>query len=253
VPTPAEHFSATAAGYAATMAPSLRPVAEEVVRRARLTAGETVLDIGTGTGIAAEAARSHGCRVVGVDIADGMLEIARTEVDGVDFRRMDFHRLAFEDGAFDAVIAVHALLFADDQATALREWRRVTRPGGRLSVSVPGPTAVTPTAVYAEVYARHGIDTTGRYPTPAALGGLADAAGWTQVETGADPSTAIVLRDEAAFRTWRSIGMRGAATAGYTPDQHEALTREMLAATPRDATGAFRIPFGALYLTAVAP
>ncbi|HEX5578071.1 MAG TPA: methyltransferase domain-containing protein, partial [Candidatus Limnocylindria bacterium] len=60
-------FDATAEGYAATMAPSLRPVAAEVVRRARLQPGERVLDVGCGTGIAAAAARAAGAQVVGLD------------------------------------------------------------------------------------------------------------------------------------------------------------------------------------------
>ena len=83
--TPAQRFSETAAGYAATMAPSLRPVAEAVVRRAQLQPGERVLDIGTGTGSAAAAARGEGRQVIGVDAAPGMLEIARREVPGARF------------------------------------------------------------------------------------------------------------------------------------------------------------------------
>ena len=43
------------------------------------------------------------------------------------------------------------------------------------------------------------------------------------------------------------------ATADYTPEQHRALTDEMLAVTPRAADGTYRIPFGALYLTARRP
>lgn len=249
----ARQFDRGAAGYARTMAPSLRPIAAEVVRRAKLQPGETVIDVGTGTGNAAALARGEHRRVTGIDGAPAMLEIARSDVPDVEFEEMDFAALRFRDEGFDVVIAVHALLFADDQRAALAEWLRVTRPGGRLSLSVPGPTAVTPTSLYAEVYARHGIDTTGRYPTPGSLAALARGAGWAEVAVAADPTTAIVLPDEEAFRVWRGIGSRGAATAHYTEQQHRALTDEMLAVTPRDDDGSLRIPFGAIYLTARRP
>jgi SAM-dependent methyltransferase len=248
--TPAERFSDTAAGYAATMAPSLRPIAAEVVRRAALKPGERVLDVGTGTGIAAAAARGAGRQVTGIDAAPGMLAIARAEIRGVTFEEMDFMRLRFAHDTFDVLIASHSLLFAADRPAALTEWRRVTSPGGRLSLSVPGPTSATPTALYAEIYARHGIDTSDRYPTPDELAEWGRAAGWSDNGTDADPSTAIVLPDAAAFRTWRSIGSRDGATADYTPAQHAALTDELLVATPRDGDGRLRIPFGAIYLTA---
>lgn len=248
--TGARHFDSIASGYARTMAPSLGPVAAEVVRRSRLRPGEFVLDIGTGTGNAAALARGEGRQVCGIDAAPAMLEIARAEIPDVTFEEMDFTALRFHDAIFDVVLAVHALLFADDQRAALAEWRRVTRPGGRLSLSVPGPTDVTPTAIYAEIYARHGIDTSGRYPTPTSLAELAHGAGWNAVEVAADPTTAIVLPDDDAFRVWRGIGSRGAATAHYTAEQHRALTDEMLAVTPRDPDGSLRIPFGAIYLSA---
>jgi SAM-dependent methyltransferase len=251
--TPAQRFSETATGYAATMAPSLRPIAAEVVRRATLRPDERILDAGTGTGIAAAAARGEGRTIIGIDAAPGMLELARRDVSAADFREMDFTSLAFDDATFDVVIASHSLLFAADQVAALREWLRVTRPGGRLSLSVPGPTEVTPTAIYADIYARHGIDTSDRYPTPATLRDLALDAGWTDAETDSDPTTAILLPDEAAFRTWREIGSRGAVTADYSPEQHRVLTDEMRAATPISPDGAFRIPFGALYLIARRP
>jgi ubiquinone/menaquinone biosynthesis C-methylase UbiE len=247
---PGQRFSETAAGYAATMAPSLRPVAARVVDRAQLEPGERVLDIGTGTGIAAAAARGEGREIIGIDAAPGMLAIARAEVEGVAFEEMDFLTLRFEDLTFDVVIAAHSLLFATDRVDALSEWRRVTRRGGRLSLSVPGPGEVTPTAIYAEIYEQHGIDTSDQYPTPEQLAGWAKEAGWTDVETDADPSMAILLADAAAFRTWRGIGSRKGRTAQYTPAQHEALTEELLAATPRDADGGLRLPFGAIYLTA---
>jgi|GEM_PF-3928525 len=251
--TPAQRFSEIAAGYAATMAPSLRPIAETVVRRARLRPGERVLDIGTGTGIGAAAARGEGRAVTGVDAATGMLDIARRGVPGVRFEEMDFADLRFDDAAFDVVLASHALLFANDQRAVLAEWRRVTRPDGRLSLSVPGPTEVTPVWHYRELYERHGIDTASRYPTTETLAATVRQADWADVVVEADSMTAILLPDEAAFRTWREIGFRNPVTEHFSPEQHRALSDEMLAATPREPDGTYVIPFGALYLTARRP
>ena len=251
--SPGQRFSEIAAGYAATMAPSLRPIAQTVVSRARLKPGERVLDIGTGTGIGAAAARGEGRAVTGVDAAPGMLEIARRDVPGVRFEEMDFADLRFGDAEFDVVLASHALLFADDQRAVLAEWLRVTRPDGRLSLSVPGPTEVTPVWHYREIYDCHGIDTASRYPTSEELAATVREAGWSDVVVEADPMTAILLPDEAAFRTWREIGFRNPATDHFSLAQHQALSDEMLAATPRTADGVLRIPFGAIYLTARRP
>lgn len=246
----AQQFTEIAAGYAATMAPSLRPIAVEVVRRAALRPGERVLDLGTGTGTAAAAASGAGRTVIGIDSAPGMLAIGRSEHPELDLREMDFSALAFEDDSFEVLIAVHALLFADDQVATLREWLRVTRPGGRLSLSVPGPTERTPAWMYRDIYARHGIQTTSRYPTPRGLAATVTEAGWEVDDVTEDPAAAIVLAGDDAFRTWREIGFRNPATEHFSAEQHVALTDEMLAATPADAGGTRRIPFGAIYLTA---
>lgn len=250
VPTGSRIFDAGAAGYAATMGPVLRPVAQRVVELAELGPGEHVLDIGTGTGSAAAAAVGDGRTVVGIDGAPGMIEIAARSVPGATFKVMDFSRLEFPDGLFHALVASHSLLFADDKVTTLAEWLRVTRPGGRLALSVPGPGDLTPTVVYREIYERHGISTADRYPTAERLADGAAAAGWSNIRTLADPTVTIRLDGEELFRAWRSLGARGEATRDWTPEQHETLTREMLAATPRDADGAYVMPFGALFLTA---
>lgn len=236
--------------YLRTMVPSLRPVAAEVVRRAALAPGERVLDVGTGTGIGAQAAVGDKRKVIGIDASPGMLEAARTTVPGASFHQMDFHELEFTDASFDCVLAVHALLFANDRVAALREWRRVTAAGGRLSLSVPGPDEVTPSALYGEIYQRFGIHTGGRYPTTESLATLATDAGWLDLQVETDRSHEIRLPEEDAFRAWRSIGSRGAATAGWSKEQHAVLTAEMLAVTPRGSDGSLRIPFGVLYLTA---
>jgi ubiquinone/menaquinone biosynthesis C-methylase UbiE len=251
-PTGALAFEANAENYERTIARTLAPVARRVVERAALQPGESVLDVGTGTGTAAAFAMGDGRTVVGVDGSPAMIELARHNVPDATFHAMDFAQLEFPDGRFDVVVASHSLLFADDRLAALREWLRVTRPAGRLSLSVPGPETATPTTVFGDVYERHGIRNLRRYPTVESLTEDVRAAGWVDVESDADPTVTIRLANEGMFRAWRSIGTLGMATRDWRPEQHEALTADMLLVAPRDADGAYVLPFGALYLSAVA-
>jgi SAM-dependent methyltransferase len=240
-------FSETARAYEATMALALAPVAAEVVRRAGLRPNETVLDIGTGTGTGARLALGDGRHVIGLDAAAGMLEIARRDVPAAEFIEADFTRIPLDDGTADAVLAVHALLFASDRVETLREWLRVTAAGGRLSLSVPGPQAVVPSAVFHEVYDRHGVDWRTRdYPEPDELAGWARDAGWDEVTVEADPTTAIRLADDDAFRIWMRVG-RG--TSDWDDERLDALGRDLMAICPREGS-AYRIPFGTIYLNA---
>jgi SAM-dependent methyltransferase len=212
---------------------------------------ETVLDVGTGTGTGAALAAGDGRRVIGVDAAPGMLGIARASVPGVEFVEADFSELPLGDASVGVVIAVHALLFADDRPRALGEWLRVTAPGGRLSLSVPGPGDVVPTAIFGDVYDRFEIAwKSNDYPTEAELAGWADAAGWASIATTPDPTIGIPLADDDAFRTWLRVGARGRATAGWSEERRVAFAAALMEASPRTADGGYLLPFGSLYLTA---
>jgi SAM-dependent methyltransferase len=221
------------------------------VRRAGLRPGETVLDVGSGTGNAAALAVGDGRRVIGLDAAPGMLAIARERVPGAEFLEADFAELPLPDGEADVTMAVHALLFADDQVAALREWRRVTAAGGRLSLSVPGPGDVVPAAVFGQVYTAYGIEwSDDDYPTADGLAGWAREAGWQDLDLATDPGMAIPLADDEAFRTWLGVGARRRLTSSWPGHKREAFARELMAAAPRDPGGGYRVPFGAIYLTA---
>ena len=103
--------------------------------------GERVLDLGCGPGTLTfqlvEAAGGSGL-VVGVDLAPGMLALARAgAVAPPLLAQMDLERLALGDGAFDAVASGHSLHFCADLPAALAEARRVLRQGGRFAASVP--------------------------------------------------------------------------------------------------------------------
>jgi len=243
-------FSDTAENYAASMAPSLAVVAAEVVRRAALRPGERVLDLGTGTGSGAALALGEGRAVTGVDGAAGMLEIARRTVPEATFVETDFGELPFAEASFEVAMAVHSLHFAADPVAVLAEWLRVTAPGGRLSISVPGPRAATYLPGFDRAYRRYGVRRRAQIPTRTALARWARAAGWRRVATDADPSTVIRLADVDAFGRWMRTGSRSTATAGWSEERLLAFEAELRAASPRADDGTFEIPFGSLYLTA---
>jgi demethylmenaquinone methyltransferase / 2-methoxy-6-polyprenyl-1,4-benzoquinol methylase len=106
-----------------------RLTAQAVVRP-----GDRVLDACCGTGELALAALAEGGRVTGVDFSERMLERARPKSAAVSWVRGDVLELPFEDASFDAVTVGFGVRNVEDVGRALREVRRVLRPGGRLGI-----------------------------------------------------------------------------------------------------------------------
>ena len=103
---------------------------------------DRVLDVGCGTGFATEGLLEHTERVHGLDQSRHQLERAWAKFgknDRVRFYRGDAERLPFADDAFDAVWSSGSIEYWPDPVAALREFRRVVRPGG--GVLVVGPDA----------------------------------------------------------------------------------------------------------------
>jgi demethylmenaquinone methyltransferase / 2-methoxy-6-polyprenyl-1,4-benzoquinol methylase len=99
-----------------------------------LRPGARVLDVGAGTGVSTAAFTGEDRVAVGVDISLGMLAAGRRRRPHVPLLAADALTLPFADAAFDAVTISFALRNVVDPVAALREFRRVTRPGGRLVV-----------------------------------------------------------------------------------------------------------------------
>jgi len=127
------------AGQYEWTAARLAPAARVVVEHAAVQAGERVLDVGCGTGNAAFVAAERGARVVGVDPAPRLLEVAGAEAAarGLDatFAQGEAADLPLRDGEADVVLSVFAVIFAPDAAAAASELARVTAPGGRIVLS----------------------------------------------------------------------------------------------------------------------
>jgi SAM-dependent methyltransferase len=137
--TGAEHYQRCFVPAIAT------PVADALLRTARLRDGERVLDVACGTGVitrlAAERVGQRGS-VVGIDLAPEMIEVAKATPAprGADigWRVGDAATLPVPDESVDVVLCQMGLMFMDDRPAAVAEMRRVLAPGGRVVVNTPG-------------------------------------------------------------------------------------------------------------------
>jgi len=113
---------------------------------APLELGDQVLDVACGTGLVSfEAARavSPTGNVLGIDLSERMVDAAERrarerKLSNCRFSRMDAETLALPDASFDVVLCALGLMYMPDPAQAVREMRRVLRPGGRVSLVVWG-------------------------------------------------------------------------------------------------------------------
>lgn len=103
---------------------------------ARVSRGTRLLDIATGPGILVSGALERGAIVTGVDFAEDMITVAQRTHPDAEFHVADAAHLPFEGGTFDAATMGLALFLLERPSDALREARRVLRPGGRIALSL---------------------------------------------------------------------------------------------------------------------
>jgi SAM-dependent methyltransferase len=133
--SPDDPWSAVADDWGRYWGTFARPVWDPLLSAAGTGPGARVLDVGCGSGELLEHLQDLGVRASGVDPAARMVELARARAAGADVRRGDVEHLPFDDAAFDAVLAVNAVQFADDLDDALAEIARVLVPGGVVGLA----------------------------------------------------------------------------------------------------------------------
>jgi SAM-dependent methyltransferase len=93
-------------------------------------------------------AAQRGALVSGLDASDALLEIARERMPAGDFRVGEMEQLPFADQSFDVVTGFNSFQFTANPVNALKEARRVARPGGRLVIAVMGRAEELDAAAY---------------------------------------------------------------------------------------------------------
>ena len=123
------------AGRGESMEKGHRPIGEQGINRLAVPHDARVLDIGCGSGWASRllAQKARNGWVIGIDISDEMIAVARKSSEGfsnIEFRAASAERLPFKDHEFSHAFSMESLYYYADMSAALREIRRVLRPGG---------------------------------------------------------------------------------------------------------------------------
>lgn len=133
--------------------------ATAVADASSIAPGMDVLDVACGTGVVTRTIADRlGDRgtVVGLDLNDAMLTVARRVRPDLEFRSGDVADLPFAADSFDRVTCSMALFFFPDRARALREMARVTKPGGTVALVVPSTLDAQPAwKPFVDVAAQH--------------------------------------------------------------------------------------------------
>lgn len=209
------------------------------------------LEIGCGTGAlsAAIVARCHPRSILGVDLSEGFVARARTNVPDVraDFRVGDAQALALDTGSKDAAVSALVLNFVPDKPKALAEMKRVVRPGSTIGFYVwdyPGGGVEFMRAFWQAAStldeAARDLTEDRRFPycTREGLTDLARRAGLHDVES-VSLEIPTVFRDFDDY--WRPFTLGAGPAPGYcaslAPDARERLRLSLQGTLPRAADG----------------
>src|SRR3954451_1698920 len=123
-------------GYEDFFGPITTRLVGPLLDAAEVDRGARVLDVASGPGYVAAAAAGRGAFVIGVDIAEEMISLARRLHPQLDFRVGNAQALPFADGSFDAVVANLVLMHVGRPERAAAELARVLHAGGRVALTV---------------------------------------------------------------------------------------------------------------------
>jgi SAM-dependent methyltransferase len=111
-----------------------RRVYDVVFQRLGVGAQTNYLDVGCGSGLAAQLAAERGAKVTGVDAAENLLAIAQSRVPAGQFREADLEELPFPDKIFDVVTGFNSFQYAATPDAALAQAKRVAKSGGAVVI-----------------------------------------------------------------------------------------------------------------------
>ena len=141
-----EGWQRVANRYDSVWASSTRQFIPPLLDALELSAGMSILDIGSGPGYVSAAAIERGAHATGLDFSREMIAVARKMFPKIEFKEGDAQNLPFADASFDRAVANFALLHLADPERAISEAHRVLKPGGKFGFTVWAPPRESPYA-----------------------------------------------------------------------------------------------------------
>lgn len=215
---------------------------QQTIDRLSLHPGDRVLDVCCGTGASAiPAAVSVGSTgyVLGVDVAESLLELGRKKsqqqgLEHIEFRYGDFENLGLPDESFNAIVCVFGIFFVPDMVVAVRELWRMVRPGGKLAITSWGKKVFEPAnQMFWEKLAVERPDLYkqftpwDRISTSTSLQALLEEGGASQIEVFAEAGTHEIAAPEDWWTMILGGGIRGTIDQ-LDPDARERIRQANL-------------------------
>jgi len=236
-------------------------VTRQMLDLALIQPGQRILDIAAGAGepaVSAAARVGPSGYVLATDISDGIvalaLQVARERgLKQVETRAMDGEQLDLPDASFDAVLCRLGLMYMPHPVTALREWRRALRPGGRVAVVVfSTPDRNSWGALPASIIRRRahlpppvpGQPGPFNLGAPGVLDGVFRQAGFADPEVRAVPVPLSMASSAEYVRVAReAFGAFNAMMAHLSPQECESVWNEVEGSMRRfESPGGFEVP-----------
>jgi ubiquinone/menaquinone biosynthesis C-methylase UbiE len=256
-----------AENYDRCLTQAFTPIARKLVSLVQLRSGQRVLDVATGNGLAALlAARLVGPqgRVVGVDLSETMVALARNRareegVNNADFFAMDAEDLDLPPHSFDAVICALGLMLFPQPDRALGEMHRVLKMGGHFALAVFGRGSRVALRALMEPFIplmppppQRGPSIFG-YGRSEVLEAAVEAAGFSVVRTEQQAHTLTFSEAEGAWEMLLSLGRLAQMHSMLPPEPQEELKQQVLRIATEQYTnpqGALELPFEITYALA---
>lgn len=217
--------------------------AERFIENILLMPGQRVLDVACGTGWATMAAArivDETGKVIGIDVADKLLNIAREKaisegLSNVEYQIGDAEALEFKDESYDAVLCASSIFLFKDIPKALREWKRVLRFGGIVAFSSFGEDFLAPfAALFLKRLSRYDGQPSpnerfgNRVNTPEKCRALLTSAGFENIKIITEQA-GFYFRDTTAY--WREMSsmITRLRLDRLSPDKRKKFKREHLA------------------------
>jgi SAM-dependent methyltransferase len=254
--------------YAQRSAPRLRPFAAAIVTLVPPPMAGRILDVATGTGlVAVEAAKRVGPdgTVLATDFLPAWEPYVRETaseagVTNLTFAAMPAEALELPDASFDVVYCQFGLMFVPEPVRALREMRRVLRPGGRIGIAVWSVPEKVGLFLISRIAGPALPPVAGETPpspmsmgAPGLIEGLIAEAGFSDIATNRVTRFHEIADSETEWTAWREdlAATDGSGLAGLPEGEQQRLHDEVIAALEALRDGdVVRIPSEAIVVTA---